>query len=190
VFFVFFVVKILKESSMFPQQNAYRQYFDLSGFWDFRFDPEDQGQAAGWTDGFDGGQPIAVPASWNDQFLEDGARSVRDNLGPAWYQVIFALPWGFAGRQLSLRFGSVNYLADVWLNGVFLGYAHGFQKNLKVLGKCTGDRCRAARYPDRIARLIRTSVATRLMVCVQCLVRAAKPGRHRWQPPGDLTGDD
>ena len=110
---------------MFPQQNAYRQYFDLSGFWDFRFDPEDQGQAAGWTDGFDGGQPIAVPASWNDQFLEDGAGGARDNLGPAWYQVNFGLPWGFAGRQISLRFGSVNYLADVWLNGVFLGRHEG-----------------------------------------------------------------
>ncbi len=108
---------------MFPQQNAYRQYYDLSGFWDFRFDPEDQGQSGGWTEGFAGGQPIAVPASWNDQFLEDGA--ARDNLGPAWYQVSFDLPWGFTGRKLSLRFGSVNYLADVWLNGAFLGRHEG-----------------------------------------------------------------
>ena len=45
---------------MFPQQNAYRQYYDLSGFWDFRFDPEDQGQASGWTDGFEGGQPVIL----------------------------------------------------------------------------------------------------------------------------------
>ena len=107
---------------MFPQQNAYRQYFDLSGFWDFRFDPEDQGQAAGWADGFEGGQPVAVPASWNDQFLDGNP---RDNLGPAWYQTTFGLPWGFAGRQLSLRFGSVNYLADVWLNGIYLGRHEG-----------------------------------------------------------------
>jgi beta-glucuronidase len=107
---------------MFPQQNAYRQYFDLSGFWDFRFDPADQGQAAGWADGFEGAQPVAVPASWNDQFLEGNP---RDNLGPAWYQTIFSLPWGFAGQQLSLRFGSVNYLADVWLNGTYLGRHEG-----------------------------------------------------------------
>jgi beta-glucuronidase len=100
---------------MFPQQNAYHQYFDLSGFWDFRFDPEDQGLRRV-------GRMVSPAASWNDQLLEDG---VRDNLGPAWYQVSFGLPWGFPGRQLSLRFGSVNYLADVWLNGVFLGRHEG-----------------------------------------------------------------
>ncbi|MBE3040944.1 MAG: hypothetical protein IMZ62_19275, partial [Chloroflexi bacterium] len=54
---------------MYPQNNAFRQYFDLSGFWDFRFDPDDQGQAAGWGEGFSGGQPLAVPASWNDQLF-------------------------------------------------------------------------------------------------------------------------
>jgi len=107
---------------MYPQNNAFRQYFDLSGFWDFRFDPDDQGQAAGWGEGFSGGQPLAVPASWNDQLFGD---SDRDNLGPAWYQTTFNLPWGFAGQKLALRFGSVNYIADVWLNGVSLGRHEG-----------------------------------------------------------------
>ena len=119
---------------MFPQQNAYRQYFDLSGFWDFRFDPEDQGLAAGWVNGFEGGQPIAVPASWNDQLLDD---NTRDNLGPAWYQTTFGLPWGFAGRQLCLRFGSVNYLADVWLNGNYLGRHEG--GNMAFMFEATGQ---------------------------------------------------
>ena len=107
---------------MYPQNNAFRQYFDLSGFWDFCFDPEDQGQAAGWGEGFSGGQPLAVPASWNDQLFGD---TDRDNLGPAWYQTAFNLPWGFAGQKLALRFGSVNYIADVWLNGVSLGRHEG-----------------------------------------------------------------
>ena len=30
-----------------PRSNPYRQTFDLSGFWDFRFDPEDVGLQAG-----------------------------------------------------------------------------------------------------------------------------------------------
>ncbi len=103
-----------------PRSNRYRQAFDLSGFWDFRFDPEDVGLQAGWQTGFPQGRPVAVPASWNDQF-ENG----RDFLGPAWYRTDFELPWGYAGKRLSLRFDSVNYLAEAWLNGQSLGLHEG-----------------------------------------------------------------
>ena len=103
-----------------PQSNPFRQCIDLSGFWDFRFDPDDQRQEAGWGGGFTDGRPIAVPASWNDQF-EDW----RDYLGPAWYQTRFDLPWNWEQRRIVLRFGSVNYLAKVWLNGVRLGQHEG-----------------------------------------------------------------
>jgi beta-glucuronidase len=99
-----------------PQSNRYRQACNLSGFWDFRFDPDDAGLQNGWQGGFPGARPAAVPASWNDQF-EDG----RDFLGPAWYRTDFDLPWGFAGKRLFLRFDSVNYLAETWLNGQSLG---------------------------------------------------------------------
>ena len=101
---------------LFPQNNAFRQFVDLSGIWDFCFDAVIDGREHGFSDG----RPIAVPASWNDQF-EDG----RDNLGPGWYQTRFNLPWGFDSKQLHLRFGSVNYLADVWLNGRYLGQHEG-----------------------------------------------------------------
>ena len=84
---------------LFPQSNQFRQAFDLSGFWDFRFDLEDAGAQIGWQSGFGGGRPAAVPASWNDLF-EAG----RDFLGPAWYQTDFDLPWGFSGKRMLLRF--------------------------------------------------------------------------------------
>jgi beta-glucuronidase len=107
---------------LYPQSNPFRQVIDLSGFWELRFDPEEQGRQAGWANGFDGGRPVAVPASWNDQFAE-----WRDYLGQTWYQTRFDLPWGWdASRQrIGLRFGSVNYLAEVWLNGTRLGEHEG-----------------------------------------------------------------
>jgi len=106
---------------LYPQSNRYRHCFDLSGFWEIRFDPENAGQAAGWSSGFVGGQPIAVPASWNDQFS-----SWRDYLGLAWYQTRFDAPWNLqTSRKYFLRFGSVNYSAEVWLNGVRLGSHEG-----------------------------------------------------------------
>ena len=107
---------------LYPQSNPFRQSVDLSGIWDFRFDPGNIGAASGWTNGLTAARPIAVPASWNDQF-EDG----RDYLGDAWYQTRFDLPLGFdaARQQIRLRFGSVNYLAEVWLNGARLGLHEG-----------------------------------------------------------------
>jgi beta-glucuronidase len=110
---------------LFPQQNWYRQRHDLSGFWDFCFDADDRGVARGFPAGLrragaEGIRPIAVPASYNEQF-EDG----RDYLGPVWYERAFDLPWGWNGRRVLLRFGSVNYHATVWLNGEELGEHEG-----------------------------------------------------------------
>jgi beta-glucuronidase len=105
---------------LYPQSNPFRQCITLPEFWDFRFDLDDVGTDAGWGEGFTGGEPIAVPASWNDQFAD-----WRDYLGPAWYQTRFNLPWGWNGKRIAVRFGSVNYLAEVWLNGVHLGRHEG-----------------------------------------------------------------
>ncbi|MDP8951382.1 MAG: beta-galactosidase, partial [Actinomycetota bacterium] len=110
----------LQVATLYPRNNALRQRVDLSGFWGFRFDPEDAGLDAGWGAGFTPRRPIAVPASWNEQFEE-----MRDYLGPAWYQTRFALPWGWDGKRVRLRFGSANYLAEVWLNGAYLGGHEG-----------------------------------------------------------------
>jgi len=101
---------------LYPQSNTFRQVNDLSGFWQFCFDAAE----TGLENGFDNGRFIAVPASWNEIFEDD-----RDNLGPGWYQTRFQLPWGYAGKRIQIRFGSVNYLADVWLNGRYLGQHEG-----------------------------------------------------------------
>ena len=77
---------------LYPLRNKYRHLVDLSGFWDFRFDPD----------------------------ADD-----RDFLGPAWYQLIFMNPWDREKMKTFLRFGSVNYLSDVWLNGELIGHHEG-----------------------------------------------------------------
>ena len=42
-----------------------------------------------------------------------------------WYRVDFTVPAEWSGQAVTLKFASVNYLADVWLNGVYLGYHEG-----------------------------------------------------------------
>jgi len=105
---------------LYPIRNHFRQFIDLSGFWEFIIDPDDSGCQKGWFNGLPKSRPIAVPASWNDQF-EDA----RDFLGPAWYQTRFDRPWGWESQKVYIRFNSVNYLAEVWLNGQKLGQHEG-----------------------------------------------------------------
>lgn len=123
---------------LYPQFNSFRQSHELSDFWDFSFDPEKVGESQGWINGFRHGRPIAVPASWNDQF-EDG----RDYLGLAWYQTHFDLPWNWKDKRIFVRFGSINYLASVWLNGTLLGGHEGghlpFEFDITTLIKPQGN---------------------------------------------------
>ena len=138
---------------LYPQSNAYRQMADLSGFWDFRFDPADEGREQGWSAGFDPAEIIAVPASWNDQFDD-----WRDYLGAAWYQTRFDLPWGWNGQRILARFNSVNYLAEVWLNGKRLGEHEGghlpfvfdLTDYVKEMGNVLVVRVDGSLAPDRV----------------------------------------
>jgi beta-glucuronidase len=107
---------------LYPQSNPFRQSVDLSGFWDLYFDLENTGESQGRPLGFSDGRPAAVPASWNEQFEDN-----RDFLGPTWYQTRFDLPfgWDLDRQRAFLRFNSVNYLAEVWLNGRLVGSHEG-----------------------------------------------------------------
>jgi beta-glucuronidase len=105
---------------LYPLRNKFRHLIDLSGIWDFRFDPDDMGVEENWNKGFNNARPIAVPASWNDQFADD-----RDFLGPAWYQLKFNKPSDWVSKIIVIRFGSVNYLSKVWLNGELVGNHEG-----------------------------------------------------------------
>ena len=93
---------------------------DLSGLWDFKLDPKDEGERSSWFSGLESPTSIAVPGSWNEQI--DGAFNY---LGPAWYVRTAAVPRGWKGDRVFLRIGSANYGARVWVNGTFVGDHEG-----------------------------------------------------------------
>ena len=43
----------------------------------------------------------------------------------AWYRKDFDVPLEWQNQTITLKFGAVNYIADVWLNGHYLGYHEG-----------------------------------------------------------------
>jgi beta-mannosidase len=65
----------------------------------------------GWT-------PIRVPANW----YKEG----RDLQGAAWYRRRFDVPADMGGKLLRLVFDGVDYAADVWLNGHYVGFHEGY----------------------------------------------------------------
>jgi beta-glucuronidase len=60
---------------------------------------------------------ISVPGTTNPP--PDGEE------GGAWYRRRVDVPADWAGRAVTLRFASANYVADVWVNGTWLGYHEG-----------------------------------------------------------------
>jgi hypothetical protein len=75
--------------------------------------PSDLAGAAGWRD-------ARVGLSWNAQF-ED----LRDYMGVAWYRTTFDLPRLNDSRRALVRFGAVDYFAEVFVNGKLVGAHEG-----------------------------------------------------------------
>lgn len=85
-----------------------RQQLDLSGIWDLTFlevpDPKPY--------------PVAVPASFNDQFTEDWQRNY---LGCVRYSRDVYIPGAFRGERIFLELEGLNYRAKITWNGTDMG---------------------------------------------------------------------
>jgi Glycosyl hydrolases family 2, sugar binding domain/Glycosyl hydrolases family 2, TIM barrel domain len=111
-----------------------RPHLDLSGTWRVEravFDSElsltDRkqaldpitAQAAGReAPGYDdsGWETIPVPGTVNPPPKRETG---------AWYRHTFEVPAAWDGLAVTLKFAAVNYVADVWVNGTYLGYHEG-----------------------------------------------------------------
>ncbi|KAL0102247.1 hypothetical protein PUN28_018647 [Cardiocondyla obscurior] len=60
---------------------------------------------------------MPVPSSYNDITT---SRKLRDHVGGAWYQRTFFVPSSWRDQRVFIRFGSVNYLAQVWVNNALV----------------------------------------------------------------------
>jgi beta-galactosidase len=61
---------------------------------------------------------VEVPGSYNPP----PSNATGDG---AWYRKEFDVPLDWQNQTITLKFGAANYVADVWLNGVYLGYHEG-----------------------------------------------------------------
>jgi beta-galactosidase len=98
-----------------------RQRVDLNTGWRFLKADASGAQNPGFDDS--AWASVAVPHTWNARDGEDGG----DNYyrGTGWYRRHYTPPAGFAGRKLWLQFAGANTVADVWINGTYLGQHKG-----------------------------------------------------------------
>ncbi|KAJ8681401.1 hypothetical protein QAD02_017188 [Eretmocerus hayati] len=109
---------------LYPRESETREVKSLDGFWDFVVPPPNdiyQGHTEHWylenLSKMRNVMQMPVPSSYNDITT---SKALRDHVGPVWYEKSFFIPSSWCNKRVFLRFGSVNYLAEVWLNGDFV----------------------------------------------------------------------
>ncbi len=72
-------------------------------------------------------QPVSLPHTWNRLGEYRTARSAQtDNFqGAGWYRLRFPTPAKLDGKRAVLQFDGVGTIADVWLNGHYIGQHKG-----------------------------------------------------------------
>jgi beta-glucuronidase len=99
---------------IYPQRTRTRDLFELNGIWDFARELE----KGDFANGFVPEKQVAVPGSYNDLFTEEEFRMWNKG---TWYARRFFMPAVLKEERIVLRFGSVSYRGEVFLNGVRLG---------------------------------------------------------------------
>jgi len=141
-----------------PRPDFMRESWqNLNGEWMFAFDPDDRGVEENWQDKNSLPGTISVPFP-----IESELSGVSEARPPevSWYMRTFdadpaMIPGDKPGRVF-LRFGAVDYMAAVWLNGVKLGSHTGgytpFSFDVTGILKPNGNRL-AVRVFDSLDRM-------------------------------------
>ncbi len=66
---------------------------------------------------------VCLPHTWNNLDGQDGGNDYYR--GPAWYRKSFTVPKEFDGKMVFVRFGAAGFVADVYVNGRFVGEHKG-----------------------------------------------------------------
>ncbi len=93
------------------------QRSDLNGIWSYF--PDSDGRSNPDTLPDAGWDAMEIPNNWQLAGLDNYN-------GVVWFRRKFELPQDWQGRELWLTFLAVDYFADVWLNGQYVGHHEGY----------------------------------------------------------------
>jgi len=96
-------------------------YVCLNGAWQFRFDKEDAGEAAGWAAGnVEFPESITVPFPWGSKLS-----GLTNQADIGWYRRTVRVPEAWQGKRVFLVVGACDWLTRGWLDGRVLGVHRG-----------------------------------------------------------------
>ncbi|MDX3645472.1 glycoside hydrolase family 2 protein, partial [Streptomyces sp. MB09-02B] len=98
-----------------------RVWIHLNNGWRFIRSDVTGAQTPGFNDS--GWTSVTTPHTWNAVDGADGANNYHRGVG--WYRRHYTVPSTMAGKRLYLQFAGVNQVADVWVNGTYLGQHKG-----------------------------------------------------------------
>ncbi|MBS4212457.1 beta-glucuronidase [Neobacillus rhizophilus] len=105
---------------LYPISTDSRVVMDLSGVWKFMID--DEVKEVDVNQPLPTGEPMAVPASFNDQAV---SAEIRQHSGYVWYEREFTVAKALRDERLVLRFGSATHEAWVYVNGKLVAQHKG-----------------------------------------------------------------
>lgn len=134
-----------------PRPDRLRSHWQtLNGQWNFAFDRENEGRKARWYRDLPSIQRIEVPFCYQSKL--SGIDS-QEHCDVVWYERRFTVDAALTDRRL-LHFGAVDYRADVWLDGQYLGSHEGgytpFTFDVTDLTEVGGDYAVTVRCEDRL----------------------------------------
>jgi len=94
-----------------PQTTPTRELVNLDGVW--RFATDTMVDDAPWTAPLPGTLEVAVPASFNDQFVDP---AIRGHVGLVWYQRKVRVPRGWANERVVLRLDAATHAGAVYVD--------------------------------------------------------------------------
>ena len=122
----------------------------LNGQWDFAFDHDRVGKKEKWYRALSATHRIEVPFCYQSKL--SGINS-QEHCDVVWYARKITVPADMTGRRL-LHFGAVDYIADVWLDGQYLGGHEGgytpFTFDVTDLTEAGGEYTLTVRAEDRL----------------------------------------
>jgi hypothetical protein len=121
-------------TDILPLQGSSRPRVDLSGPWEFRRDPENQGERLGWARG-EGRftETLQVPGAPQAQGIGEPNDSQRWSFNePFWVRRGFSMPPLVPRQRVWLRIGGVLPAAQVYVDGEYVGYTRSSRTPQRV----------------------------------------------------------
>lgn len=107
----------------YPRPQFVRdKWLNLNGSWEFAFDDSRAGIGEKWFDGGALSQTIIVPFAYQTELSGINDQTIHECV---WYARSFEIPDDWAGFDVLLNFGAVDYETAVWINGQEVGHHQG-----------------------------------------------------------------